>query len=88
MFDDLGVFYADFGQKVSREGGSFRGLLDIADVVAFEAVTHGTHVLRYPASVALVDGDTIVIAGKAFKVAAPPRRINDGAELLAELVRA
>ena len=88
MFDDLGVFYADFGQEVAREGGGFRGLLDIADVVAFEAVTHGTHVLRYPASVSLADGDALVIAGKAFKVAAPPRRINDGAEAIAELVRA
>ena len=88
MFDDLGVFYADFGQEVSREGGSFRGLLDIADVVAFEAVTHGTHVLRYPADVALADGDTLVIGAASYTVAAPPRRINDGREAVADLVRA
>ena len=49
MFDDdLDLFYADFGVQVSRQSGAFRGLLDVADVVAYEAVTHGTHVLRFP----------------------------------------
>lgn len=85
--DDLDLFYADFGVQVSRQSGAFRGLLDVADVVAFEAVTHGTHVLRYPADVALADGETLVIGAARYTVAAPPRRIDDGREALADLVR-
>lgn len=88
MLDDLAMFYADFGTLVTREGGAFRGLLDVADQLAFDAVTHGTHMLRYPADVALADGDTLVIGAASYTVAAPPRRINDGREAVADLVRA
>ena len=88
MLDDLATFYSDFGTLVTREGGAFRGLLDVADQIAFDAVTHGTHVLRYPADVALADGDTLVIGAATYTVAAPPRRINDGREAVADLVRA
>ena len=89
MFDDdLDLFYADFGVQVSRQSGAFRGLLDVADVVAFEAVTHGTHVLRHATSVGLANGERITIAGQSYTVAAPPQRIDDGRESLAELVRA
>ena len=88
MLDDLATFYADFGTLVTREGGAFRGLLDVADQLAFDAVTHGTHVLRYPADVALADGDDLVIGAATYTVAAPPRRINDGREAVADLVRA
>ena len=88
MLDDLATFYSDFGTLVTREGGAFRGLLDVADQLAFDAVTHGTHVLRYPADVALADGDALVIGAATYTVAAPPRRINDGREAVADLVRA
>ena len=88
MLDDLATFYADFGTLVAREGGAFRGLLDVADQLAFDAVTHGTHMLRYPADVAMADGDTLVIGAATYTVAAPPRRINDGREAVADLVRA
>lgn len=87
MFDDdLIVFYSDFGTDVTRQGDVFRGLLDVADQVAFDAVTHGTHVLRYPAGVVLAEGDNIVIGGESYRVAAPPRRIADASEMLAELI--
>lgn len=89
MFDDdLIVFYSDFGTDVTRQGDVFRGLLNVADQVAFDAVTHGTHVLRYPADVALADGETLVIGAASYTVAAPPRRIDDGREAVADLVRA
>ena len=89
MFDDgLDLFYADFGVQVSRQSGAFRGLLDVADVVAYEAVTHGTHVLRHATSVGLADGETLVIGAASYTVAAPPRRIDDGREAVADLVRA
>ena len=88
MLDDLATFYGDFGTPVTREGGAFRGLLDVADQLAFDAVTHGTHMLRYPADVALADGDALVIGAATYTVAAPPRRINDGREAVADLVRA
>lgn len=89
MFDeDIDLFYQDFGVQVSRSSGAFRGLLDVADVVAFEAITHGTHVLRHATSVGLANGERITIAGQSYTVAAPPQRIDDGRESLAELVRA
>lgn len=88
MLDDLATFYSDFGTLVTREGGAFRGLLDVADQLAFDAITHGTHTLRYPADVALSDGDALIIGAATYTVAAPPRRINDGREAVADLVRA
>lgn len=89
MTEDLTVFYRDFGSLVSRDsGGAFRGLLDTADQSAFDMVVVGTHQLRYDTAVGLGMDEMLTIGGARYRVAAPPRRIDDGAESIAQLVAA
>jgi hypothetical protein len=73
-------------EVIPSAGDLFGAMLDIADEVGFDAITHATHRLRYPAGVALADGDQITIGVDQYIVAAPPRRINAG-EAVADLVR-
>lgn len=83
--DDLDTVFEDLGEKVSMTNGAhFFGELVSADAVAFEAVVHGTHILRHPRSVALIKGESLFIGGREYRVADVPRP-HDGQ---VELVRA
>lgn len=83
---DLTLFYRD-APLVSHISGAFRGWLDTPDTLAFDnGITAASPQLRYPATVTLAAGDALAIDGVSYTVAAPPRRIGDGLEYLAELV--
>lgn len=81
---DLTAFYRD-APLVAHTSGAFRGYLDTADAIAFDGISHGVPVLRYPATKTLLAGDAVTIANVVYTVAAPPRRIGDGLECVAEL---
>lgn len=82
---DLTPFYRD-APVVAHATGAFRGWLDTTDAIAFDGITHGVPVLRYPASKTLVRDDALTINGVSYTVASPPRRIGDGLECVAELI--
>lgn len=81
---DLTPFYRD-APVVAHATGAFRGWLDTTDAIAFDGITHGVPVLRYPATKTLARGDTVTINSVPYTIASPPRRIGDGLEFVAEL---
>lgn len=59
---------------VRGDGLEFAAELDTADEISFDHITAGSHVLTYLSANVLSDGERVVIGGRAYKVAAPPRR--------------
>ena len=75
--DDLNPFYADFGSAVTFGMVAFAGILSSVDELAFDAVPHTSHKLRYRDGVTLAPGNTISIAGATYKVVGQPKRIDE-----------
>lgn len=75
--DDLNPFYADFGSTVTFGMVAFSGILSSVDDLAFDAVPHTSHKLRYRDGVTLAPGNTIIIAGATYKVVGQPKRIDE-----------
>lgn len=84
--DDLNPFYADFGSTVTFGIVAFSGILSSVDDMAFDAVPHTSHKLRYRDGITLAPGNTISIAGATYKVVGQPKRIDEH-ELTAGLAR-
>lgn len=88
--EDLDALYADFGETVSRSNGAadFLAIDDTEDVDVFGTGTTTDRQLRYQASTTLVADEVLVIAGESYKVSkAPPRRLLDGRECVARMVK-
>lgn len=66
------------------DGSSFSAILDDPDVDSLD-VRIGSHTLRAARAVGLVEGESVVIAGRAYTVLAEPKAILDGREVLAQL---
>lgn len=81
---DLTAFYVD-APLVAHTSGAFRAWLDTTDAIAFDGITHGVPLLRYPATKTLTRGDTVTINNQSYTVASPPRRVGDGLECVVEL---
>lgn len=87
--EDIDALYADFGDTVCRQNGapSFLALWGAEDVDTFSTGTRNEHTIRYPAEVELSEGEIVAIDCRTYKVPRTvPRRINDGRELVLELI--
>jgi len=87
--EDVAILYADFGVDVCRANGApaFKALKGVTEEGVFGTGTISEHSIRYPSSVSLFEAEEVVIDGRAFKLPrSAPRRINDGAECVVELI--
>ena len=75
--DDLNPFYADFGSTVTFGVVAFSGILSSVDEMAFDAVPHTSHKLRYRDGVTLSPSSSLTISGATYKVVGQPKRIDE-----------
>lgn len=68
--EDLTPFYADFGSAATVAGVSVSGIFDKETPDAFGIVPGMKAMLRVPSSVTAVVGDTVVVGGVTYVVAA------------------
>lgn len=67
--ENLDAFFADFGVDSTLNGEPVRGLFDAAYGEAFDGLVAGrSPVFRLPSSVAVADGDALVVAGVGYEV--------------------
>lgn len=87
---ELALLYADGELVVPDVGTPFRGFLSTPDDDVFGASAQvGDYTLQFPADAASLPlGLRLSIDGEVYVVAAPVRRIGDGAECVAPLARA
>lgn len=84
MTDDPGAFLAHFGVPCVAGTAQFLGLMDKPDVIVSMERGFDLHTAEYEltfatAAASLKRGDPISVAGEAYTVRQPPRRIDDGA---------
>lgn len=68
--EDITPFYADFGQMATVNGVSVSGIYDKETPDAFGIMPDTRAALRVPATVAATVGQTVVVAGSTYTIAA------------------
>ncbi len=66
--EDLGAFFADFGEDCTVAGVATVGIFDTASDVALGDVLVQAPALHVPASVAAAAGDSVTVAGTTYTV--------------------
>lgn len=90
ILSDLSVFFSDFAVDARTDKETGQVILDIPDELHLgDAVVASTPTIRFKRGdfKQLRNGSSINVAGTWFRVTSPPRAQDDGAIMVAEIVK-